>query len=254
MLLEWLIVQHSVGVIIASSPWKKVFIEAANFQSCSGMESTLSFEGSDSQTILFISQQEHLTSLLGEYITLCRTSGSPTEIVVRNQMTSPFYVNASEGLTCFTNMDKDLGPLSTTYSSEVGTSFPDRNKDKLTDGFYFGGCTSEGMYLYRSYISNPWVLFDLGGEHRIKRVIIHGHPFASSPDRHPRGVEVRIGNGLITDGDFTSFRLFGYYPDILTPDKNIDFRSENGKKGRFVSIQQKSHHKFYLMNVQIKTF
>ena len=235
-------------------PWKMVYIETGTYIGAHSTKFTTSFTGSsDFEAALYIGQLRQ-TATLGDYVTWCRYADGVT-IEVTNTMTSPYYKNQSEGLTCFTNMDRDLVPNSIVFSSPIHSGKPSSDASKIVDGMYRYETLSDSIFPHNNDYPNPWVVFDLGNVYTVKKILIKTYFKSDKTHRLLEKIEARVGNTLLTGGDFSSYRFFGYFKHRTQPNEELIFERPKGVKGQYVSLQSfASIKRMLMMNVQIKTF
>ncbi|XP_042235885.1 uncharacterized protein LOC121875400 [Homarus americanus] len=85
----------------------------------------------------------------------------------------------------------------------------------------------------------PWWLIDLGGKYTITLVEMLTWEGGVSDFKN---VEVRVGVSLMTDGDFTTYLLFGFYAGPNLTGEPVTFTSGPGVTGRYLSVQAESSY------------
>lgn len=128
-----------------------------------------------------------------------------------------------------------------TYSSSIHSgAFPTYNANDGNDGSMFHSLRN----------IQPWWMVDLGAERTIYNIIILTRHDCCYERFHD--VEIRIGNTLRTDGDFSTHTLISFYKGPYTLDQgSLVYTFCNGIKGRYLSVKIESIKREFL---QINTF
>lgn len=244
----------------ASTPWKKVYLESSLvFEPPIRFDGIyLPYSGTTYQKIRFIQTHPEVENLAAEVITFCTLND--TYVLATSIMASPLYKNQSEGMECFTNMNRDWTVGSTltfspTWNYPTATT---RRGESLIIGF---NNWKFSMHLDMR-AQGPWVLFDLGTPKPIRKVFIT----RSQVNFVPQNIEVRIGNAStiapfqqeVLPSEYLNFKRFGYRHGLIDLEarQTLKFQRKDPILGKYVLIMQRNLDglptmKFIIAYVQI---
>lgn len=147
---------------------------------------------------------------------------------------------------CFTRRAKEYAAGANISSSYNWDLF--HSKENLVDGIY-GRDIDQCHYLDFEY--QPWVLFDLGRLVPVQSIVLVAQPndYAARYFRH---FEVRVGKTLPSEGDFSSYTIFGKFDDEGMPNQELTMNSLKPVMCQYVSIQCYIASHFQLCHVEIR--
>ncbi len=156
-------------------------------------------------------------------------------VFMAEYLVSPFYKNKTQGLVCYTKLQKDMAFNATITHSGETSETKERTWDKLVNGFFNGDHDECSMY---NSASGVWMLIDLGTVRRISKIQITVAGGGWS-EGLPQFLEIKVGKDMPeTAGDFSSYKFFGI---LQNPNlgETIDINA-NPVIGRFVALSEKS--------------
>ncbi|CAL4224980.1 unnamed protein product, partial [Meganyctiphanes norvegica] len=167
--------------------------------------------------------------------------------LLREVIISPSYEEKSDSnvQTCYT---KRIADLSTEVANIYGSpNYGPRTtavKENLVDGFQ----SVDDAYCYVSdYRTNPFVMFDLGME----KLVHEFHIFPGRPSKYFGPLEFRIGQSKVTNGDFSSYKLFGQYSGDAQSREEVVITPSEPVRGRYISVQQIKHEHLWICHIEI---
>ena len=128
----------------------------------------------------------------------------------------------------------DLRIITVADQSPLHSVSPWRVPENVLDGLYtftMNECWAADR------IDNPYALFDLQGPTTVRKVMMVAQPINAVANFFG-DFEIRLGNSLITGGDFSSYTLLGYYSGTPVHHTIYEAIPTVPKVGRYLSIQR----------------
>ncbi|XP_064120591.1 pentraxin fusion protein-like [Macrobrachium nipponense] len=120
----------------------------------------------------------------------------------------------------------DMAPGKNTFGSSVSEG---ERPEKVTDG-------NDNSYFHSIREKRPWWVIDLGSERVIYHIMILTRQNCCSERLHD--LEIRLGNNLEMNGDFSSYDLLYFYRGPYRKEEGfLMYTFAQGVKGRYLSLQ-----------------
>lgn len=202
---------------------------------------------------LIITETEKITSNLKIFRSLkcdkenwCKVAclDSSGSYLFSNVEVSPFYVNQSEGLDCYTKVNKDLicHVLKIEDSGTVPTGYPMRTPQQLLKRINLKH-HNQCLNLESDGTQRMWIVIELDKKFEIETVVLspqtykEGSEFRSEPQYKFRNIEIKVGNAF-ENGNFSSYKLLGRYESENDRDETIAIKGNEPIKGKYVSVEK----------------
>ncbi|KAK7065493.1 hypothetical protein SK128_020824, partial [Halocaridina rubra] len=136
--------------------------------------------------------------------------------------------------SCYTRSPKDYAIGATIEGSPPHPTYPNRMLENLIDGFYRH--PNVNFCYYSSDFYNPWFKLDLGRVIPITRIMfilpnsIHSLKYIN--------IEVRVGKENVTESNFSSQKLFGFFPGPSAKNQVVIMENEEPVHARYVTVQR----------------
>ena len=158
---------------------------------------------------------------------------------------SPNYVEKlSDSAECFTRKRRDLIVGSTTYSSEIRTS--DSKSELSADGVFH---RDFGFKFETDFAENPWIIYNLKKPAEIFEILV-----ISGFVKLCNDLEIRVGDNLVEDGDFSTYRFLVNTADPCKRgfDNVMHFKPPFPINGQYVAlIRIGSHAKLSINHIEV---
>ncbi|CAL4166381.1 unnamed protein product, partial [Meganyctiphanes norvegica] len=171
--------------------------------------------------------------------------------ILRDLFISPAYEEESDSnvQTCFTKRATDYSTDAVQIygSTHMGTR-PKSVKENLLDGLQSLD-SGDGCYVSET-TSNAFVMFDLGMEKLVNEVhVFPGSTYAAENYFGP--LEIRIGQSLVVNNDFNSYKLLGKYSNSTQSRQEVVITPSKPVTGRYLSVQQMRNGYFFICHIEI---
>lgn len=124
------------------------------------------------------------------------------------------------------DMLHDIAPGKNTFGSSVSLG---EHPWKAIDG-------NDASYFHSIHEKRPWWVIDLGSERVIYHIMILTRQDCCSERLHD--LEIRLGNNLEMNGDFSSYHLLYFYRGPYKKEEGfLMYTFAQGAKGRYLSLQ-----------------
>lgn len=167
-------------------------------------------------------------------------SADESECLVSKIIVMPGYQeeNVADALLCYTRRPKDFATGAHILASPLSTTFSNRTASNLVDGIYN---LKISQCFFPEDGKNLWLRLAFESPVSFRFVKMFAQPSGLEDLLlHLSNLEVRYGmSDMITEGDFSSFKLFGRYDGPVTEfGQEISLESPAPVKAKTISVQK----------------